>query len=111
MWKKVTLQDLIDLHDHDDIIEWATRLKAEFEQFVTSYRLEISATNGLWAVVDVTDFLLRVIEDDCLADPAVRSGEDERAVHHVNVAIAALNAPDTATGIRALTSGEAGVAR
>ncbi len=103
MRPEVTLRDLIDLRDQGGIVEWATQLKTDFEQFVAAHRPEIAETGmGRLAVVDVTDFLLRVIEDDTLGESAVRSGDDGRVVHYMNVAIRAVSAIDAATGIAAL---------
>ncbi|WP_301124028.1 hypothetical protein [Mycolicibacterium fortuitum] len=102
MPSEITLEELLALRDRGEIEPWARELKTRFEQFVGTHRGNIGATTGLFAVVDVTDFLLRVIEDDCLADPAVRSGEDRRVEHYLNVALATINAPDAAAGIAQL---------
>jgi hypothetical protein len=89
----ITTADLVEAHDNGVLIPWAQNLFDRFAEAV----LGVDVTHpAALAVIDITDFLLRVIEDAPFdPDNPVngRDGHDDRYAYYLNLAIAVLAHP------------------
>lgn len=96
----ITNSDLVAAHDAGTLIPWTTELLDRFR--TAAEAVDFDAHPELrFTVIDITDFLLRVIEDAPFdrANPVNnRNGHDDRYVHYLELAMHAAQHPGGITG-------------
>lgn len=88
----VTTETLASKVAEGNLIHWLHYLKEDFDRFVVENR-DLMTFERKLSVVDVSDFILRGIEDDAVKDLVFdRAGDDKRILHHLQTAVTVLNA-------------------
>lgn len=87
----VTKESLASKVAEGNLSHWLHYLKEDFDRFVIEHRDLMTYPQKL-AAVDITDFILRGLEDDAVKDYVFdRTGDDDRILHYLSNATAALN--------------------
>lgn len=87
----VTTKTLASKVAEGNLVCWLHYLKEDFDRFVLENR-DLMTFEQKLAVVDISDFILRGIEDDVVKDLVFeRSGDDKRVLHYLQTAVTALN--------------------
>ena len=88
----VTTETLTSKVAEGNIIHWLHYLKEDFDRFVIENR-DLMAQEHKLAVIDISDFLLRGLEDGTVKEFVYgRSGDDDRILHYLQTAVTVLNA-------------------
>lgn len=103
----VTKKSLSSKVAEGNLIHWLHYLKEDFDRFVIENR-DLMTQEQKLAVVDISDYILRAIEDDAAKDLIFgRSGSDYRTLHCLHVAVAMLNSETVEEALTKLYSQEA----
>lgn len=88
----VTKKTLASKVAEGNLVHWLHYLKEDFDRFVIENR-DLMTFEQKLAVVDVSDFILRGIEDEAVKDLVFNRAEDDtRIVHYLQTAVTVLNA-------------------
>lgn len=88
---EVTKETLASKVAEGNLIHWLHFLKEDFDRFTMGNR-DLMTFEQKLAVVDISDFILRGIEDDAVKDLVFgRTKDDTRILHYLGTAVTVLN--------------------
>lgn len=86
----VTTETLASKVAEGNLIHWLHYLKEDFDRFVIENRDLMSDTHKI-ACIDITDFILRGIEDEAVKNFVLHRDDDDRILHCLQSAVTVLN--------------------
>lgn len=88
----VTTESLASKVAEGNLIHWLHYLKEDFDRFVIEHR-DLMEDGHKLAVIDISDFILRGLEDEAVKEFVFgRTGDDDRILHYLRTATETLNA-------------------
>lgn len=86
----VTKETLTSKVVEGNLIHWLHYLKEDFDRFVIENRDLMTDSNKI-ACIDITDFILRGIEDEAVKNFVLHRDDDDRILHYLQSAVTVLN--------------------
>lgn len=86
----VTVETLASKIAEGNLIHWLHYLKEDFDRFVIENRDLMTDSNKI-ACIDITDFILRGIEDEAVKNFVLNRDDDDRILHYLQGAVTVLN--------------------
>lgn len=87
----VTKKTLASKVAEGNLIHWLHYLKEDFDRFVIENRDLMNDSRKI-ACIDITDFILRGIEDEAVKNFVLQRDDDDRILHYLQTAVTVLNA-------------------
>lgn len=87
----VTTQTLASKVAEGNLIHWLHYLKEDFDRFVIENRDLMTDAHKI-ACIDISDFILRGIEDEAVKHFVLQRDDDDRILHYLQTAVTVLNA-------------------
>lgn len=98
----VTKETLTSKVAEGNLIHWLHYLKEDFDRFVMENRDLMSDSHKI-AVIDISDFILRGLEDDAVKEFVLgRAGDDDRILHYLQTAVTVLNSDTVEKALESL---------
>ena len=99
----VTKETLKQKVAYGNLIHWLSHLKEDFDRF-TMDNGDLMTFEQRLATVDISDFLLRGLEDDAVKDYVFeRAQGDDRIERYLNIAVRVLNSETTEDALDTLS--------
>lgn len=87
----VTKKTLASKVAEGNLIHWLHYLKEDFDRFVIENRDLMNNSHKI-ACIDISDFILRGIEDEAVKTFVLQRDDDDRILHYLQTAVTVLNA-------------------